>query len=271
MVLVISCNNINTKTSFKQKQKEKTEMAIKQEISFSIDSFYVENEKDSLLNLTIDLKKFQTYQTFDEFSMKPIGTKKKSPFIYYQRIKDTIFVIASNNKKCVFVYTKHGNKWYNHRHIDFWRISNPVCKCRNFKLAHSYFRICGNDSVIECKSSYLNTVDAYHTIYIKTRKECNSIDLITEFKKPHTIYKDLQNWVRYKFKAFKNSTSDYYINGEKLNYTYLKLQHYKKYYKYIDETQGVKLTYHRNSLGLFGIQPGLENYDRHLSSSDEDW
>lgn len=157
------------------------------------------------------------------------------------------------------------------QHIDFWRINYPVCKCRNFKLAHSYFRICGNDSIIECKSSYLDTVDAYHTIYIKTRTECNSIDLITEFKNPHTIYKDLKNWVRYKFMSQKKTTGDYYSNGEKNSCTYLKLKRNKKYYNYVNEIQDIKLTYHRNSLDLFGIQPGLELYDRKLSSPDEDW
>ena len=81
----------------------------------------------------------------------------------------------------------------------------------------------------------------------------------------------LKNWVRYKFMSQKKTTGDYYSNGEKNSCTYLKLKRNKKYYNYVNEIQDIKLTYHRNSLDLFGIQPGLELYDRKLSSSDEDW
>ena len=69
----------------------------------------------------------------------------------------------------------------------------------------------------------------------------------------------------------KKTTGDYYSNGEKNSCTYLKLKRNKKYYNYVNEIQDIKLTYHRNSLDLFGIQPGLELYDRKLSSPDEDW
>lgn len=186
VVLVTSCNNMNNKSSFKQRQKEKQEKAIKQDISFSIDSFYVENEKDSLRYRTIDLKQFQTYQTFDEFSMKPIGEQKRKPFI--TRESKTLYSLLHPTTIIEFLFIQ--NTAINGITIDtstFGELTIPFANAEISNLPIHILESVGMIALSNVKAVILILLT--HIIRSTLKHEQNVIlSILLQNSKTHTLY-----------------------------------------------------------------------------------
>ena len=228
--------------------------------NFAYDEMNAELEEYSNLDLT----KFQKYQTFDEYRMKPIGKQKEEPFIYYYKRNDSIIVIPSNDKEDISVYIRHGKHWFNHKHLELWRVNHPVCKCYKGKFARSYYRICGNDSIIECKCDYLDVDQCLKTLYIKTLNKCEMIILENDIKNVDKVYEDMLALVK-DISTSKVSSNFCLLNGNKRDCYSFKLILKKKYFIRKGVNRNVKLVYKRNSLDKWILQPGLENFDTLLS------
>ena len=69
-----------------------------------------------------DTASMKKYQTFDEFTMRGIGTAKASPFVYVKEMGDSVYVVSSCPKDSARLYVKIGdNLWYNHMEYRMWK------------------------------------------------------------------------------------------------------------------------------------------------------
>lgn len=137
------------------------------------DYAYLDMERMAKRDTQLDLSTFKKYQTFDEYKMKPKGKAERCPYVFVRQLKDTIIVIATDKKQRVVTYIRRGKLWYTHEHLDLDDIDREHCKDSRENYPRSYYRICGNDTIIEYCCSYLNRKNGkVKELYIKTRKRC---------------------------------------------------------------------------------------------------
>ena len=214
------------------------------------------------------LKTFRRYQTFDEFKMKGVGKHKYSPFVYVKTTKDTIIVIPSNDTTHVKVYYRHGNRWCNHMELELWKKRQPFTKSSLEEPARTYDRICGNDTILEYQCNYLGNTK-YKQFYIKTPKRCVNIKLIGEIdfvSGNHTVYNEMLMFAHMfnheRKKLLAQHGRSRYDKREVYSYS---LQDKAHAFVYQCRERNETLYFSKTSLGIFGIQPGIEKYDRERS------
>lgn len=209
-------------------------------------------------------KGYQRYQTFNEFKMRGEGKPLRKPFVYVKRTANRINVIASDNTTFPKYYVRtKGNVWYQHLELEMYKINMPITKSGPDWPARTYDRVFYNDTILEYYCSYMGETK-FKTFYIKTRKTCVAIVLIHEIDfvdsskiipnmikmaELYTYHKDILLKQRGRAKFDKRNIEYYEIKTKPNSYIYYNVED-KDY-----------LVFNRNSLGLWGIQPGIEKYD----------
>ena len=231
------------------------------------DSVYEQTEFEEQEREQVSLSSFGKYQTFDEFKMKPVGKPKRKPFVYVKMKRDSIWVVPSYAKDSVYAYVKKNDRWYNESHFDMWNIDEDYYKSYQGNFARVYYRICGNDSVIEYKRAYIGG-QCYRSLFIKTPLRCWLIELLEKdkFSQKH-IFEGVMGLVKefmYNRKAFLEEKEEY----RKRSFESFIIKEYRKLYLFQNANNSdERLYFHKNSLGLWGIQPGFDKYDRTLSTN----
>lgn len=258
ILIHISCGNRNNHYSYKAQKKN-----IKKERYCSAPIRMVQNSYRS-----INLSTFNKWQTFNEFKMRGMGKTLLSPFVYVKRTKDSIVVINSEQKEDIRTYYKVDNKWYNYLVLEPWKKQVISTKSSTEEPARDYYRICGNDTILELKCNYIRDIVLYE-FYIKTRQTCVMIVPIygIDFCDHN---KDIYNQMLHFLYFYRNNRSLFLSQHGKSIYDRRKIYTYKLYsyknkllYKCLEKEN--TLYFSHTSLGLFGIQPGLEKYDRSRS------
>lgn len=261
--ILSTCNNDNCSAQEDMKNKD-FEVGNNKSTNFDFDSVFMqlENHKSN-----VNLKEFKRFQTFDEFNMKGIGVPKKEPYVYIKNSNDTIYVINSNDTSKVLFYIKRGNYWHN---TNFFYGASQITKSGHELLQRIFYRICGSDTLIEyrcCKWEKILIKD----LYLKTKSKCFWIRLIgkTDLCNHATIYDDMLKLVeRYNKEqnAFFSEIGENRYDKRRLNSYQLRID--KDAYIYQGINNKDVLFFQKTSLGLFGIQPGLDNFDIDISACD---
>ena len=257
--LLSACNS--PKTNLQQKDLQE-----KQPITNYSKTFHYSNLHYS--QTKYNLNKFLSYQTFNEFKMRGVGKPKMTPFVYVKKTRDTIIVIPSNDMSNVKVYYRQGNRWYNHINLELWKKGQPITKSSLEEPARTYDRICGNDTILEYQCNYLGDVK-YKQFYIKTPKMCVNIKLIKELdfvNGGNTVYNEMLKFVH----MFNHEREKLLMQHGQSKYDKRKIYCYslqEKAHTFVYQCieMNETLYFSKTSLGLFGIQPGIEKYDREHS------
>ena len=201
-------------------------------------------------NLTLD--DFQHYQTFDEFSMKGAGLAVSEPYVCVRKQADTIIVVSSDTIQ-VRGYVKYGGWWYNHMEFDMDKKGELPLKESSLNPARVYDRFLCNDTIVEYKTYYWDNV-AYRDLYIKTKNKCEMIPVEYD-----------ENFNTKAMISCIQLIVDAYRRGEIFAIKrYVQIEREFTYVLKCDAFMEV-LMFKKNSLGLWGIQPGFDCYDRFLS------
>lgn len=232
--------------------------------NFDFDSIFLQLEN---YKSNVNLKDFKRFQSFDEFNMKGVGEPKYEPFVYHKKSNDTIFVVNSNDTSNVLLYSKRGNYWCN---TTFYNGNTQITKSGNELLKRIFYRICGSDTLIEYRCSKWEKL-LIKDLYLKTKSKCFWIRLIgkTDLCNHATIYDDMLKLVeRYNKEqdAFFSEIGENRYDKRRLNSYQLRID--KDAYIYQGINNKDVLFFQKTSLGLFGIQPGLDNFDIDISACD---
>lgn len=186
---------------------------------------------------------YNKYQTFDEFLMHGNGKALVEPFVWVKRIKDTIIVKSSSSIDSMRVYYKLPcGTWYNHIEYEMWKKDNyQITKSKWDKFARTYDRYFYNDTILEIRNVFVGTKEPSSTAIVKTR---NTVLTITPFDK-NNFCKKLRNKIHNmikedsvnlisQFSVIEKHDSIFYVQGSN------------------------KYSFKKNSLGLWGIQPGID-------------
>ena len=115
-----------------------------------------------------DTASMKKYQTFDEFTMRGVGTVKASPFVYVKEMGDSIYVVSSCPKDSARLYVKlDDNLWYNHMEYNMWKKDSVAYKCKECRTASTYDRYFYNDTIVEIHTGYIEG-EAFPSVIIKT-------------------------------------------------------------------------------------------------------
>lgn len=223
---------------------------------------------------------FEKYQTFDEFKMRGEGKPVKCPFVYVLQSDDRTYVSVSDDTTKVRKYYKICDRWFTCEEYDLWKKEYDLWKddgigarSRNENPARVYYRILGNDSILELRCSYVGDF-VLNDLYIKAVGKCIWIThwpsktnklvvkpsvvyfgelrkLVDLFNKGETF---LQSYIVRKY-GFRPGV---YVYSYRLRETPV---------AYIYECGLLKerLYFTKNSLGLFGVQPGFDKFDEEKS------
>ena len=209
-------------------------------------------------------KGYQRYQTFNEFKMRGEGKPLRRPFVYVKRTANRIDVVPSDDLTSPkhYVRTKE-NVWYQHLELEMYKINGPITKSSPDWPARTYDRVFCNDTILEYCCSYIEET-RFKTFYIKTPKSCvlmvllhekdfiDKTNIISEILKMKTMFvhhKDILLKQRGQASFDKRLIEHYDIKVTPKNYIYKGVDNKKEY------------LFERNSLGFYGIQPGIEKYD----------
>lgn len=204
----------------------------------------------------MSLDGFLHYQTFDEFNMEGVGLAVSEPYVCVQRIKDTIVVVSSDTVQ-VRSYVRYGKWWYNHLEFDMDRKGELPLKGISPNPARVYDRFMCKDTVVEYKTYFWGNV-AHRELYVKTKGKCDvtPMDYDKDFCKESMI-----SYIQAVVDAYNKGalfvTRPYIFKERKFTYV-LKCDFFKE-----------MLVFKKNSLGLWGVQPGFDEYDRCLSIRDK--
>ena len=221
----------------------------------------------------LDFSKCKRYQTFDEFKMCGVGKPVSSPFVYVMQDGDIIYVAASNDTAEVKFYCKTGNKWYDYEEYDLWNKDAAIMKTANENIPRTYYRVCGGDSILELRCSYMGDV-VLKDLYIKTAGECVWVthwpakSMSSDVERDKSCFEELcrlvglfnegegvlQSFIKREYK-FKPGVNVYHY----------RLMEDDGHYVYECRSFNERLYFSKSSLSLFGIQPGLERFDRRKS------
>ncbi len=262
-VIIFACANKQTLRKHESKSTSSSKVEVNTDIVY--DSAYLDMKRTAKRDSQLDLSTFKKYQTFDEYNMKPVGKPKRYPYVFVCQLKDTIIVVAANKKQRVVTYVRHGKLWYSHEHLDLDDIDRERYKCRDSyeKYPRSYYRINGNDSIIEYCYTYFNRENGkVKELYVKTRKQCFLITFKDDknLANINNIFTDMLCFANQlknnKYRAEENKEyfcSEYEVteNG--------------KYYVLTRMDNDVRLYFEKNALGTWNLQPGFDNYNRKIS------
>jgi hypothetical protein len=209
-------------------------------------------------------KGYQRYQTFNEFKMRGEGKPLRKPFVYVKRTANRIDVVPSDDPTSPkhYLRTKE-NVWYQHLELEMYKINGPITKSSPDWPARTYDRVFCNDTILEYCCIYIEET-RFKTFYIKTPKSCvlmvllhekdfvDKTNIISEILKMKTMFvhhKDILLKQRGQASFDKRLIEHYDIKVTPKNYIYKGVDNKKEY------------LFERNSLGFYGIQPGVEKYD----------
>ena len=209
-------------------------------------------------------KDYQRYQTFNEFKMRGEGKPLRKPFVYVKRTANRIDVVTSDNVAFPkhYIRTKE-NIWYQHLDLEMYKINGPITKSGPDWPARTYDRVLYNDTILEYSCICIEETK-FETFYIKTPKSCvmmvllhekdfvDKTNIISEILKMKTMFvhhKDILLKQRGQASFDKRLIEHYDIKVTPKNYIYKGVDNKKEY------------LFERNSLGFYGIQPGIEKYD----------
>ena len=192
-----------------------------------------------------DTAKMERYQTFDEHTMSGKGQALHSPFVYVKRWNDSILVFSSNKNDSTRLYIKLNDEiWYSHMEYEMWKKKHFIpSKDKLSKTARTYDRYFFNDTILEVETSYI-TGKQYHQLYVKYKNEMYLIRNIN-----HIDYSKIAN--------LRKTIRDMIISNDK-RVTRYTLKEEKDRYVYRAEDNSDSYAYEKNTYGLWGIQPGIE-------------
>lgn len=191
-----------------------------------------------------DTASMKKYQTFDEFTMRGIGTAKASPFVYVKEMGDSIYVVSSCPKDSARLYVKINNDlWYNHMEYHMWKKDSVAYKSLEWRIAKTYDRYIYNDTITEICTGYIEGKE-YPNVIVRTQKKLFEIH-IDSLK--HSDAQTLRNIV------YKLSNS----NNKNVFKSELKESDNMYMYSYVDSKMN-KYEYEKKAYGVWGILPGVD-------------
>jgi len=208
--------------------------------------------------IDIDASLCNKYQTFDEFSMKGVGTVLKEPYVYVKGGKDTVVVVSSDKSDSCRVYLRCGvDMWYSHMSYELWKSKGYVLQKEPWeRAAREYDRYFYNDTIFECCKSF-GELYSHYKYYIKTKDvmiEFRASDNSRIFTKPTAQVRRLLN---NSFSALKPYDT-LYISGVKVYCRkYIRYEDSRKIY-YKQNPTKVEYEFPKKSYGMWGIQPGVD-------------
>ena len=119
----------------------------------------------------LNINMFKRCQYFDEFDMRAKGRPVSNPFVYVYYDTDKVYVAVSSDTEEVKEYRRVGNRWYSYEEYELWKKDVPMAKSGNENPARAYYRIVGNDSILELRYCYWGDV-TLKDFYIKTSDKC---------------------------------------------------------------------------------------------------
>lgn len=190
-----------------------------------------------------DTASMKKYQTFDEFTMRGIGTAKASPFVYVKEMGDSIYVVSSCPKDSARLYVKlDDNVWYNHMEYDMWKKDSMAYKCKECRIARTYDRYIYNDTITEFQIGYIEG-EAFPSVIVRTPQKLFEIhiDSLKQSDIP-TLRNIVYN--------LSNSNHKKVYKSE--------LKESDNMYSYVNDNKRTEYEYEKKAYGIWGILPGVE-------------
>lgn len=190
-----------------------------------------------------DTASMKKYQTFDEFTMRGIGTAKASPFVYVKEMGDSIYVVSSCPKDSARLYVKiDDNVWYNHMEYDMWKKDSMAYKCKECRIARTYDRYIYNDTITEFQIGYIEG-EAFPSVIVRTPKKLFEIhiDSLKQSDIP-TLRNIVYN--------LSNSSHKKVYKSE--------LKESDNMYSYVNDNKRTEYEYEKKAYGIWGILPGVD-------------
>lgn len=193
-----------------------------------------------------DTASMKKYQTFDEFTMRGIGTAKASPFVYVKEMGDSIYVVSSCPKDSARLYVKiDDNLWYNHMEFYMWKKDSMAYKCKEYRIAKTYDRYIYNDTITEVSIGYIEG-EAYPSVIVKTQNKLYNISLYDNKSSEYANITELRKFVY----NITHSTAKNVFQSE--------LKESDTTYFYVNSKGKCEYEYEKKAYGIWGIQPGFE-------------
>lgn len=200
---------------------------------------------------------YTDYQTFDEFSMKPIGRKKNNPYVLVCQKDSFIYVKSSVDDDSTRIYKKLRNGlWHSHMEYENWkRRGYKIIKQPWERMARTYDRYFYNDSILEVETEYEEDRIIRH-YFVKTRSQMwiLSISNLEEKK-----IKDIAKLRKMFFAITQNIHSDkgyFKVNAFNIKYSMYTLIVADGQYVYYNKYEERKFL--KKGYGFWGIQPGID-------------
>jgi len=186
---------------------------------------------------------YRKYQTFDEILMQGKGLVSADPYVLIKRIEDTIVVKSSSKMDSMRVYYKLPcGIWYSHMEYDMWKKENyQIVKSEWDKFARTYDRYFYNDTILEILDEYYDMKKNPSKAIVKTN---NTLFIINNFDNTESVG-ELRNKIY-------SLTNDKSCNKVTI-YSVVEKQDSVFYFN-----DSNKYSYNKSSLGLWGIQPGID-------------
>ena len=191
-----------------------------------------------------DTVEIKSYQTFDEFTMRGIGTPNENPHVNVRRYRDSIFVSSSDVNDSIRIYIRRGDDiWYNHMEYDMWKKYDLAEKSEEARIARMYDRYIYNDTITELRTAYING-NSYIKIYVKLP---NKMYVINPIEIDSLTYSDVNKFRTYVFDILHSKAKgvwEYELKESENTYSYVGVGHAYNY------------SYPKKPYGFWGIQPG---------------
>lgn len=191
-----------------------------------------------------DMVEIKSYQTFDEFTMRGVGTPNETPHVNVRRYRDSIFVSSSDVNDSIRLYIRRGDDiWYNHMEYDMWKKYDLAEKSEEGRIARMYDRYIYNDTITELRTAYLNG-NPHIKIYVKL---LNKMYVINPIEIDSSTYSNINKFRTYVFDILHSKTKDvweYELKESENTYSYVGVRHNYSY------------SYPKKPYGFWGIQPG---------------
>ena len=201
------------------------------------------NKVSTVEHFKTDTIGYNTYQTFDEFTMKGKGKPVFEPYVFVKRIDDTIIVKSSLKIDSIRVYYKLPcGTWYSYMEFEMWKKNGYTpTKTEWDRFARTYKRYFYNDTILEIRNVYSKASKFPPMAIVKTHDSVFTIDYFNADLHINKLRSDIYSLTKEQhnnairiYSFIEKTDTISYVNKNK---TY----HYKKY-----------------AYGMWGIQPGLD-------------
>lgn len=268
MFLSIFFDACSQNVNIKSEKRNKFD-ACSQNVNIKSEKRNINSFTNNLDKKYFELSSFEKYQTFNELKMEGMGKVALNPFVYVRKKNDTIYVIASNDTTTIKKYFLCNHKWCSYEEYELWKRNTPITKSGQENPARTYYRMFFNDSIAELRYCYMGETIT-NDFYLKTADQCiwitQWIPVVDNVQNKECIYDEMTHIVD--LLNCKKDSVTYFIKRKGIiqpHIYYYNLKESTASYIYECVSRNEILYFNKNSLGLFGIQPGLEKYDRHRS------